>query len=368
VTARAAPASRPIRVLFAPTFQANPYQSLLADALAPLGVEVTFARSPRRDPLPLLRQWQIHGRPGIVHLHWTHPYLGGDREPGRIMAGRFIGQLRLLRRMGVRLVWTVHNLAGHDGPRATREMEVHRWIVDSSRAVICHCEAAADAVTEAYGLSPSTRGKLHVIPHGSYIGGYPDSIGRDDARARLGQPKDARVFLFTGSLRGYKGLDDLVAAFRSVEDADARLLIAGAAGRDSSIVSELRAAAADDPRITIHPSFVEPDQLQVFLNSADAVVLPFRDILTSGSAIMAMGFGKPVIAPRLGCLPETIPAAAGILYDPAAPGSLAQALRDALRADLTAMGARARERAAQLDWSRIAVATSELYREATHAA
>lgn len=349
-------------MLFAPAFQANPYQSLLADALAPLGVEVTFARSPRRDPIPLLRQWQIHGRPGVVHLHWTHPYLGGEREPGRIAAGSFVGQLRLLRGMGVRIVWTVHNLAGHDGPRATREMQVHRRIVDSSHAVICHCEAAADAVTESYGLSASARRKLHVIPHGSYIGGYPDSIGRDDARARLGLPKDARVFLFTGSLRGYKGLDDLVSAFRSLPDADARLLIAGAAGRDWSIVSELQAAAASDPRITIHASFVEPDELQVFLNAADAVVLPFRDILTSGSAILAMGFGKPVIAPRLGCLPETIPVDAGILYDPAAPVALAEALRDALRADLATMGACARTRAAQLDWSRIAAATSELYR------
>jgi len=56
------------------------------------------------------------------------------------------------------------------------------------------------------------------------------------------------------------------------------------------------------------------------LGDADAVVLPFRDILTSGSAILALSHGRPVIAPALGCLPGTLPSDATFLYDADAPG------------------------------------------------
>ena len=55
-------------------------------------------------------------------------------------------------------------------------------------------------------------------------------------------------------------------------------------------------------------------------------MLPFRDILTSGSAILALSHGRPVIAPAIGCLPETLPADAAILYDPDAPEALGAAL------------------------------------------
>jgi glycosyltransferase involved in cell wall biosynthesis len=93
-------------------------------------------------------------------------------------------------------------------------------------------------------------------------------------------------------------------------------------------------------------------------------VLPFRDILTSGSAILALSHGRPVIAPALGCLPETLPADATILYDPTAPDALANAIEAAVAGDLAAMGSRARAFADTLDWKPIAAATADLYRGA----
>jgi hypothetical protein len=59
-----------------------------------------------------------------------------------------------------------------------------------------------------------------------------------------------------------------------------------------------------------------------------------------------------------------MPADATILYDPADPDAIATALVDGARADLTAMGARARAFADSLDWGPIAAATAALYRGA----
>jgi glycosyltransferase involved in cell wall biosynthesis len=305
--------------------------------------------------------WVRAGRPPVLHLHWTHEYLKGADGPTRLNRARFLGQLRFLRRLGVRLVWTMHNLGGHDGVRHASEMTVHRDLVRLADAVICHCTAARDAAIAAYGLTVAEAARLHVIPHGSYVGVYPDTITSVDARARLGLPPVGPALLFLGAVRGYKGTDDLVAAFRTIAHPDARLLIAGRP-RGAGIVERLTAAAATDPRIHLSLGFVPDAELQVWLRAADLVVLPFRDILTSGSAILALSFGRPVVAPALGCLPETVPPTAGILYDPDTPGALGDALRAALDGDLASLGEGALAQARELDWGPIAEHTAALYR------
>ena len=84
-------------------------------------------------------------------------------------------------------------------------------------------------------------------------------------------------------------------------------------------------------------------------------------MLTSGSAILAMTFGRPVIAPAIGCLPESLGSEGTILYDPSAPDGLEGALRQALTADLAALGEQAGAHAATLAWGPIATRTAESY-------
>ena len=360
--AGAGPGGAPLRVLSLPDYRRdNPYQRLLADGLVGQGVESVGGRPGRRQPFPILLAWVRAGRPRVLHLHWTHEYLKGSAGPSRINRLRFLGQLRTLKRLGVRIVWTMHNLGGHDGIRHESEMTVHRDLVRLADAVLCHCVAAREAAIRAYGLEAADAARLHVVPHGSYVGAYPDTVSRVDARARLGLPAAGPVLLFLGAVRGYKGTDELVAAFGAIADPAARLLIAGKP-RGSGIEARLAGAAAADRRIVLALRYIPDAELQVWLAAADLVVLPFRDILTSGSAILALSFGRPVVAPALGCLPETVPPAAGVLYDPDAPDALGVAIREALAGDLAAMGVAARKRAEQLDWSTIAAATAALYR------
>jgi glycosyltransferase involved in cell wall biosynthesis len=217
-----------------------------------------------------------------------------------------------------------------------------------------------DAALAAYRLGEADRRRFRVIPHGNYLGSYDDSLGRMQARVQLGIEPDARVFLFVGGIRGYKGVDDLVAAFRGLPDPAARLVVAGHPRGDAA--DQLQKEAAADARIRVMAKRVPKSQLGVLLSAADVVVLPFRDVLTSGSVILAMGFGRAIIAPRLGCLPETIPAAGAILYDPSDPGALSAALNDAMSRDLDAMGTHNRVAAERLDWGPIARQTIEVYR------
>ena len=352
-----------MRVLIIPV-QSNPYQTLLADALREQGVRVTLGDGPTRHPVaPLLLAWIKAGMPRVVHLHWMHRYLKAIRGRRRWAARRTLWELRILRRLGVRIVWTLHNIGDHDRHRDKPEMAFHRQLVELCDAVICHCAATRRLAIEAYELRPEVQDRLHVVAHGNYLGWYPDTIGRAEARAALGLGSSERVFLFLGQIRRYKGVEDLLEVFRQLDAPDARLVISGRADRDLT-GERIALAAAEDPRVTVALGEVPDDRMQVYLRAADASVLPYKDVLTSGSAILAMTFGQPVIAPAIGCLPESLGSDGTILYDATAPDGLDGALRQALVSDLPALGERAAAHAATLSWGPIATRTAELYRGA----
>jgi glycosyltransferase involved in cell wall biosynthesis len=93
------------------------------------------------------------------------------------------------------------------------------------------------------------------------------------------------------------------------------------------------------------------------------VVLPFRDVLSPASLVLAMGFGRLIVAPRIGCIPETADPEGTILYDPSRPGALEAALGEAAARDGEACGRLNRERAATFDWRFMAQETAGAYRD-----
>jgi glycosyltransferase involved in cell wall biosynthesis len=117
------------------------------------------------------------------------------------------------------------------------------------------------------------------------------------------------------------------------------------------------------PRIQFEPRFVAPADLQVFFNAADAIVLPFRDVLTSASLVLAMGFGRMVVAPRLGCIPDYADAEGCVLYEASREGALDAAMQEALSRDTEACGRHNMARARALDWAAMAQQTASVYEE-----
>jgi glycosyltransferase involved in cell wall biosynthesis len=353
-----------VRVLFLPDYrEANAYQRALAEALADLGVEVRADPTRRRRVLPVTEAVRRHGRPDVIHVHWTEPYIASGDTLSRWKVERTLLELRTARRLGSRIVWTAHDLFRHDRLPDERERAFMRGLVGVSSAVIVHCASAVDALVEALGLA-ADRERVRVIPHGHYVGRYPDTLSRAAARSRLGLPAGARVVAFVGWVRPYKGVTELLEAFRRVDEATCRLLIAGRAV-DAEYEARVRALAAADPRVRLALGFVPDDELQVYLRAADVVVAPFLEIFTSGSVLLAMSFGRAVIAPRRGCVVDTLDEDGGLLYDADDPAGLEAALRAALSADLDAMGRHNEASLERFAWPRIAASTLEVYESAT---
>lgn len=312
------------KVVAALTFDGNSYSDLLYPSLAARGWTVV--------PADLSGRWILRHAAQLSHCHvqWPsfHYYRPGARLSKRLLwLGRFIVLLILLRLRGVRIVWTAHNLYPHDGGREVLEHRIaRRVVVRLSSAIFVHGPTAEKIVHEEF---PASRGKTHQTSHGHWIGFYPDEISGESARRRLGLREGEFVYLFVGTCKEYKNLELLIDAFGSLPRTASRLVIAGSFQSDAYLRKIRELAEPFGERILLHPEFIPSAELQVFLRAADAVVLPYKEILTSGTAVLAMSFGKPVIAPAQGALLDLVNPAVGILFSSDSERSLANAMLEA---------------------------------------
>jgi glycosyltransferase involved in cell wall biosynthesis len=271
---------------------------------------------------------------------------------------RFARNLIAARLLGYRVVWTVHN-ASPSFPLRPKWVEdlAHLAMARLASAVIVHCQYARRLVAERYGR----RRRVYVAPHPNFIGLYPGGATRAEARERLALPGEATVFLCFGQLRPNKGVENLLRTFVALPGNRLHLLIAGDPGPDAGYVEQLGALAQQDRRVLFRPEWIPMEQVQLYYAAADVVVAPFTRVLTSSSVMQAMSFGKPVVAPAMGCLPELISPGSGWLYDAEDPQGLSKTMQAVLTSDLVTAGTRAADVVEMLTWESAAFQTLQAY-------
>ena len=344
-----------LNAAFIPVWKGNPYHWELKSALEKLGVLVSFP-----DSLKIFYRdfFQKNQRAKILHLH-SLPYF--EISPvGLVHYFLFYFRLLRLKRSGMRIVWTVHDLHNHDSRYWKIEEFAARYIVRRIDALVVHGEAAKEILHQRWGLSVAQR--TVVIPHGNYINSYPNTIDRKTARNQLGLDSSDFVFLFLGLIRPYKGVPEMVRAFRKIADTDARLVIAGKPV-GTEIADEIQRCIEGDPRITFFAGTVDDDKIQIYMNACDVVVLPYKRVLTSGAAILAMSFSRPCIAPRTGCITDTLDERGAIFFDSESSDDLLRGMRTAIsqRKMLDSMGTYNFKRSMSWDWGEIARQTAALF-------
>ena len=347
-----------LHVAFFPDWRANPYLDLLQKGLE--NCEVTVIESPVGGPY---RTFLLSSRAklDVLHFHWLY-YVYSDRSltHGCIELAKFVYRMLLARRLGYRIVWTMHNLYPHE----TVSPFLDRWMrlitLHFCDAVLLHCDQALHLLRSEFEWN----GPAFVAPHGNYLGAYKNEITKEKARSILNLPSGDLVFLHLGAIRRYKGLETMVSSFASLDNSNIHLLIAGSEKPEGWFVQDhAYDVACLDPRITLQLRWIEDDEIQNFMNASDFFVAPYHTILSSGSVILALTFGLPVIAPHIGCMPAYISDGAGILFSPEDSFGLAKALESALGADVKSMSTKAFEMAQSLDWSESARITAEAYHD-----
>ena len=348
-----------MRVLVFPRDEVNPYQRLLYGEMGRLGARVTYLGrlTPSHTLNLLLLPAELAARRAagarLVHLHWVFDFSlpGSSRwTPLRRLAQLwFFLWLRTVRLLGMRLVWTAHNVLPH-GRVFADDVSARRSLVRASDLVFAHSPAV---LAELAALGATVRRGV-VIPHGPFGPAAPGMPLRVP-----GYGDQVRQLLFFGRVEEYKGVEDLLTAMATMPAGlPARLTIAGQCD-SPALRSRLCALAhATGGRAVLRLEHVPEDEVTGLLAASDVVVLPFRTITTSGSAMLALAHGRPLIVPDLPALAD-LPSGAVMRYDGSVP-SLAAALSQAAclsQPVLAAMSVAATTYASAASWPEISART-----------
>lgn len=356
-----------VTVFFSSSPNANPYHELLTKNLDEHGVETI------NEPLPLLfpitRTIIENDSIDVVHLDWLYQFFIVESfTPFNILntlitvsrAVLLCVDLLLAKLLGVQLVWTVHNKYHHERKYYRTEWCLNILVANIVDDISVKCHTAKDIVADIYRVR--TASKITAIPDGNYIEAYPNSITQSEARERLDVNSEC-VFLFFGHIRPYKGVDRLIEKFKELPNDDVSLLVAGKP-INREIRERISMGAAEDDRITATLEMIPEEEVQYYMNAADFFVLPYRDILNSGSVHLGLSFGKPIIAPKLGCIPDTVSPDSGLLYEPDDEEGLRKTLEVALNIDdVERMQDASYHTAEQKPWGRAAEQYVKLYEE-----
>jgi len=159
---------------------------------------------------------------------------------------------------------------------------------------------------------PGIAEKCHLIPHGNWIGAYPPGPSPQEAKVQLGIKEDAFVYLLFGQCKPYKNIHFLIEAFKEACEPRDHLVIAGKFSDPIYFVQALE-LAKDCDQITIDNRFVPNEEVSKYLAAANVFCIPYAEILTSGSAMLALSYGVPVISIAKGFLNDIISEKTGIL-------------------------------------------------------
>ncbi len=358
-----------MKVLMIPDFSAgNPYQVLLKRALEQHGSEVAFGQFDRFAGA-VLRPALRHGWPKVLHLHWIHTLIMGRRPwIRRVKAIETIAELLLARLLGRKVVWTVHNVTGHETDHADElELTFYRWVVRVASGVIVHTQHAKAAVSTAYGLSRRCTDKIQVVPHGHYADWYSKTVSRADARAQLGLAEDERVVLIFGAVRRYKGIARFIERLGPNRKTQIRIVLAGNPG-DEEIAKQMHQLAASEERVVLRLGFIPDDEVQVLFRAADIVTLPQSRYLTSGSLLLAMSFGCPLLLYDHAFAREVVGDYGAIYLDEDSQSTICEELDKVSAAELARMGEANLAAIDSFGWDAIGAKTLAVYGKSVPAA
>lgn len=260
-----------------------------------------------------------------------------------------------------RVVITAHDVEAFRGEWSLVKSSVY-GLAD---CVIAHNQVSQRELIRVLQLPES---KIYVIPHGNYLGQVGELTGVAQARARLNLQADSKVLLFFGQIKEVKGLELLLDALAVVKETipEVVLVIAGKMwGQEFSVYQAQIDRLGLAGHCVSHIRYIPDDQVAAYYIAADLVVLPYKKIYQSGVILMAMSYGKPVLASDLDGMKEVIEdQVTGFLFRSGDTQDLSAKLTSVLadRLQMASVAAKGRDlMRSRYGWAHIGRLTAECY-------
>jgi glycosyltransferase involved in cell wall biosynthesis len=264
----------------------------------------------------LLRAWRLlwRERPDVVVLQW---WTGA-------VAHTYLLLVVLARMRGSRIVVEMHELQDTGEAEiplaATYTRIMLRLLMPLVDGFVIHSEADRKPLMAAHHIDGRP---VVVIRHGPFTQYSAPVQG-----ALRAAPADCTNLMFFGTIRPYKGLEDLVRAFGELEDPERFwLTVVGETWEGWTLPAELIAESPFADRITFVNRYVSDEEAAGWLAGADALVLPYRRSSASGPLHVGMSLGLPITVTDIPALVDAAAGYDGCIFVP--PGD-ADALRESL--------------------------------------
>jgi glycosyltransferase involved in cell wall biosynthesis len=287
-----------------------PGTSQFTHAPAPKGISIRSVIN-SINPLNWLRTgWQLRQRkPDLIIVRYWIPFMGPC-----------LGTILRLAKLNShsRIVCIADNVIPHEKRPGDRLFT--SYFTGAPHAfVVMSKEVMQD-------LRQFTQKQAVLLPHPLYDN-FGEKVLQPEARLFLSKTKgiglapDARLLVFFGLIRPYKGLDLLLEAMALLpQHAGVKLLVAGEFYEDPQPYRDLITRYQLEQQVWLHGQFIAEDEVKYFIGAADCIIQPYKTATQSGVTPVAYHFEKPMIVTRVGGLPQMVPhGEAGLVCEPSAP-------------------------------------------------
>ncbi|RMH37813.1 MAG: glycosyltransferase family 4 protein [Nitrospirae bacterium] len=207
-----------------------------------------------------------------------------------------------------------------------------RWALRIARHVVAVSQALAERVAEL-GVA---REKIAVIPNGIDPHKFY-AMPREEARAKLGVPKNRPMILSVGNLAAHKGMDVLIEAMHHFRETEAiktgtgkepLLYLIGEGPDRIALERKIRDFALEDSVRLV--GSLPHHELVLWYNAADLFCLASQREGCPNVVKEALACGTPVLASPVGGMPEILHSPSMGVLVPRSARAFASAMRDAL--------------------------------------
>jgi glycosyltransferase involved in cell wall biosynthesis len=265
------------------------------------------------------------------------------------ISGLMIYLVLLLRKPGK--IWTLHDYIHHTGEENKKSFEFQKLLLKFNFHYIQHYKYLRDELISFYHLQEEDV---------SYIPSGPLTVF-NAFTPEFSSVTSYKYILFFGRISKYKGIEYLIQAFNQISQnfPHVKLVIAGR--------GDLWFEPANNGNIIFLNRYIKTSELCGFIKNSLFVTVPYTDSTHSAVVATAYAFFKPVIATRVGGLPEVVKdGITGFLIPPKDSSALAsrmeQLITDNILLEQMQNNIQSLTTSGEYSWKQIVIKMEDLYR------
>ena len=239
-------------------------------------------------------------RKAVLHYHWF------EVQDLKSLVGIFwkLLWIFLYKIIGGKIVWTVHNKYPHTNRSKNFNKIIRKIMASLSDKLLVHCSAAIEIMADVLN---TRREKFAIVEHPDFVAHIYDrreAINQFNEKYSVEISSGDKLFLMFGNIASYKGILECAEIFSGLEE-NKKLIIAGSVKKGNyKYFSDLKKVCDNSENLILIDKLIPESEVPLFFNLADHVIFNYRQVLTSGGIILAVNYGKNIIAPKIGCIPE----------------------------------------------------------------